>query len=77
MRQLQLMDRIQRCEENGWGDLLSKVDQVTQSLIDTPMAARQIKTALLGWGREVDDRCNSLPITQEELIARHPFMSKE
>ena len=75
MRQLQLMARINQCEENGWSDLLSKVEQVTESLIETPSAGRQIKSALMMWGNEVDQRCNSLPKSEDELAARNPFMS--
>ena len=40
MHQLNIVSRIIECEENGWHDLLSKVDGITQSLIDNPSAAQ-------------------------------------
>ena len=46
MHQLNIVSRIIECEENGWHDLLSKVDGITQSLIDNPSAAQPVITAL-------------------------------
>ena len=42
MHQLNIVSRIIECEENGWHDLLSKVDGITQSLIDNPSAAQPV-----------------------------------
>ena len=53
---LGLSMRVSECEENGWYDLLSKLDEITQSLIDNPSAGHQIKTALVFWKDAVDCR---------------------
>ena len=74
MRQLQLISRIHECEEHGWSDLLNKVDQVTQSLIDTPCAGTQIKSALMLWSNEVDVRSSKLPPSEDELAIKNPAM---
>ena len=39
---LQLINRVVECEENGWHDLLSKLDQIVQSLIDNPPEEHEI-----------------------------------
>jgi hypothetical protein len=75
MRQLQLISRIHECEEHGWSDLLNKVDQVTQSLIDTPCAGTQIKSALMLWSNEVDVRSSKLPPSEDELAIKNPAMN--
>ena len=75
MRQLQLISRIHECEEHGWSDLLNKVDQVTQSLIDTPCAGTQIKSALMLWSNEVDVRSSKLPPSEDELAKKFPAMN--
>mgnify|MGYP003336109752 FL=1 len=75
MWQLQLISRMRECEEHGWGDLLNKVDQVTQSLIDTPCAGTQIRSALKMWSNEVDARASKLPPSEDELAMRNPAMS--
>lgn len=74
MLNLQLSTRVAECEENGWHDLLSKLDEITQSLIDNPSAGHQIKTALLYWKDAVDCRCNGLPPEEQEIILRNPIM---
>ena len=47
MLNLQLSLRVAECEENGWFDRLSKLEEITQSLIDNPSAGHQIKITLL------------------------------
>ena len=74
MLNLQLSLRVAECEENGWFDLLSKLDEITQSLIDNPSAGHQIKTALLYWKDAVDCRCKGLPPEEQEIIIRNPIM---
>ena len=74
MKQLQLINRIHECEEHGWNDLLMKVDQVTQSLVDTPSAGTQIKSALMLWSNEVDMRSNKLPPSESQLAMKNPVM---
>lgn len=71
---LHLINRVVECEENGWHDLLSKLDQIVQSLIDNPSAGHQIKTALTYWADAVDCRCNGLPPEEHEIIMRNPIM---
>nr|BAR35124.1 hypothetical protein [uncultured Mediterranean phage uvMED] len=74
MKQLQLINRIHECEEHGWNDLLLKVDQVTQSLVDTPCAGTQIKTALMEWSHEVDVRSSRLPPSEAQVAMKNPVM---
>ena len=54
MMSLELTNKIATCKENGWTDLLSKLDEITQSLIENPSAGHQIKTALVFWKDAVD-----------------------
>jgi hypothetical protein len=75
MNKLQISLRVSECEENGWFDLLSKLDEITQSLIDNPGAGYQIKTALIYWKDAVDCRVNGLPPEEDELILRNPAMT--
>jgi len=75
MRQLQISARIIECEENGWTDLLSKVDEITQSLIDNPSAGQPIKTALMFWCDSVDCRFSSLPPDEDAVMLHNPAMS--
>jgi hypothetical protein len=72
---LQISMRVTDCEENGWTDLLSKLDEITQSLIDNPSAGHQIKTALLYWKDAVDCRLNGLPPEEDEVLMRNPLMT--
>jgi hypothetical protein len=72
---LQLSMRVAECEENGWHDLLSKLDEITQSLIDNPTAGQQIKTALLFWKDAVDCRCKGMPPEENEIILKNPIMN--
>lgn len=72
---LDLSMRIIECEENGWADLISKLDEITQSLIDNPSAGHQIKTALIFWRDAVDCRVNGLPPEESEIIVRNPAMT--
>lgn len=74
MRQLQISARIIECEENGWNDLLSKIDEITQSLIETPSAGSQIKTALLHWSDAVDCRVTALPPDESIVLRYNPTM---
>tara|TARA_Y100000004_G_scaffold166785_1_gene198799 strand:+ start:1658 stop:1909 length:252 start_codon:yes stop_codon:yes gene_type:complete len=74
MSNLQLIARIHVCESNGWDDLLTKVDSYTQSLVDIPSAGTQIRSALVGWGKEVDRRASMLPPTEEQIAVRNPVM---
>jgi len=62
MKQLQITQRILECEENGWLDLLSQIDNITQNIIECPSAAFQIKAALILWSDLVDMRSNDLPL---------------
>ena len=72
---LQLSMRIIECEENGWTDLLSKFDEITQSLIDNPSAGHQIKTALIYWKDAVDCRHNGLPPVEDDILLKNPIMN--
>lgn len=72
---LELSMRLIECEENGWLDLISKLDEITQSLIDNPSAGHQIKTALVYWKDAVDCRVNGLPPDEDDIIIRNPIMS--
>lgn len=74
MISLGLSMRVAECEENGWFDLLSKLDEITQSLIDNPSAGHQIKTALIYWKDAVDSRHNNLPPEENEIIIKNPIM---
>ena len=73
MLNLQLSTRVSECEENGWDDLLSKLDEITQSLIENPSAGHQIKTALLFWKDAVDCRAKGLPPEEHDIILRNPI----
>lgn len=75
MQNLQLSLRVAECEENGWYDLLSKLDEITQSLIDNPSAGNQIKTALVFWKDAVDCRTKGLPPEEDDIILRNPKMN--
>jgi hypothetical protein len=75
MKRLELSMRVLECEENNWHDLLCKLDEITQSLIDNPSAGHQIKTALIYWRDAVDVRHNGLPPEEDEIIIRNPAMS--
>lgn len=75
MTNLELSMRVLECEENNWHDLLNKLDEITQSLIDNPSAGHQIKTALLYWKDAVDVRHKGLPPEEDEIIIRNPVMS--
>lgn len=75
MCQLNLVSRINECEENGWYDLLEKVDGITQSLIDNPSAAQPVITALRFWCDAVDCRVNGLPPDELDVIIHNPIMS--
>jgi len=74
MMSLELTNKINTCKENGWTDLLSKLDEITQSLIDNPSAGHQIKTALVYWKDAVDVRHKTLPPEEDEIIIRNPLM---
>jgi len=75
MRQLQISARIIECEENGWTDLLSKIDEITQSLIDNPSAGQPIKTALMFWCDAVDCKSRGLPPDESEIMLHNPIMN--
>jgi len=77
MKHLQITQRILDCEENGWNDLLVKIDNITQSIIDSPSAVFQIKIALIYWCDAVDIRLNALPPDEEEVILHNPSMNHE
>jgi|SaaInlV_125m_DNA_1040241.scaffolds.fasta_scaffold278108_2 hypothetical protein len=74
MKKLQISTRIGECEEHGWSDLLCKVDEITQSLIDNPSAGSKIKTALCLWCDSVDLRLSVLPPDEEIIKAHNPSM---
>jgi len=75
MHQLNIVSRIIECEENGWHDLLSKVDGITQSLIDNPSAAQPVITALRFWCDAVDCRVNGLPPDEQDVMLHNPIMN--
>ena len=75
MCQLNIVSRIIECEETGWYDLLSKVDGITQSLIDNPTAAQPVITALRFWCDAVDCKVNGLPPDEHDLILQNPIMN--
>ncbi len=75
MIKLGLSERVLECEENGWNDLLCKLDEITQSLIDNPSAGHQIKTALLFWRDAVDCRAKGLPPEESDIILKNPKMN--
>lgn len=77
MSQLQISTRISECEENGWFDLILKVDEITQSLIDNPSAGQKIRTALLLWCDSVDCKVNALPPDEESILPYHPSMTAD
>jgi len=62
MNQLQITQRILECEENGWLDLLSKIDNITQNIMECPSAAFQIKAEMILWSDLVDMRSNNLQL---------------
>jgi len=72
---LNLSTHIIECEENGWHDLLSKLDEITQSLIDNPSAGNQIKVALVYWRDAVNCRLSGLPPEEDAIILHNPIMS--
>lgn len=74
-KQLELTSRISECIDNDWVDLLSKLDQITQSLIDNPSAGSQIRTALLYWCDAVDCRCHALPPDEYHIMLNNPSMN--
>lgn len=75
MRQLQLSTRIYECEQNGWSDLISNIDGITQSLIDNPSAGKQIVNAMKYWQDSVDCRTSSLPPDELEVMLQNPVMN--
>lgn len=77
MNQLLLTQRILECEENGWNDLLSRVDEISQSLIDNPSAGRKIRIALLVWCDSVDCRVNALPPDEDTVFHGLPALGSE
>lgn len=74
MTKLELSTKVAECEENGWHDLLSKLDEIMQSLIDNPSAGHQIRAALVFWSDAVDVRHNGLPPEENEILLRNPIM---
>jgi len=72
---LELTNKINTCTENGWNDLLSKLDEITQSLIENPSAGHQIKTALVFWKDAVDCRAKGLPPKEHDIILKNPKMN--
>jgi len=75
MMSLELTNKINTCEENGWTDLLSKLDEITQSLIENPSAGHQIKTALVFWKDAVECRAKGLPPKEHDIILKNPKMN--
>ena len=75
MMSLELTNKINTCKENGWNDLLSKLDEITQSLIENPSAGHQIKTALVFWKDAVDCRAKGLPPSENDIIIKNPKMN--
>ena len=75
MKQLQITQRILDCEEHGWYDLLTKVDGITQSILECPSATFQIKAALILWCDSVDMRSSALPPDEESVILHNPSMN--
>ena len=75
MMSLELTNKINTCKENGWTDLLSKLDEITQSLIENPSAGHQIKTALVFWKDAVDCRTKGLPPKEHDIIIKNPKMN--
>jgi hypothetical protein len=75
--QLLLTQRILDCEENGWNDLLVKIDNITQNVIDAPSAGFQIKAALILWCDSVDIRLNSLPPDELVIMQSNPQMATD
>jgi hypothetical protein len=77
MKKLQITQRILDCEENGWNDLLVKVDNITQNIIDAPSASFHIKAALLFWCDQVDARLSTLPPDEDYVFQHNPSMPLE
>ena len=77
MTQLLLTQRILDREENGWNDLLVKIDNITQNVIDAPSAGFQIKAALILWCDSVDIRLNSLPPDELVIMQSNPQMATD
>lgn len=84
MKQLQITQRILECEENGWLDLLSQIDNITQNIIECPSAAFQIKAEMILWSDLVDMRSNDLPLDltmageckfENSVMLQHPSMN--
>jgi hypothetical protein len=75
MLSLELTNKINTCKENGWNDLLSKLDEITQSLIENPSAGHQIKTALVFWKDAVECRTKGLPPKEHDIIIKNPKMN--
>jgi len=75
MMSLELTNKIATCKENGWTDLLSKLDEITQSLIENPSAGHQIKTALVFWKDAVECRAKGLPPEEDDIILKNPKMN--
>ena len=75
MKQLQITQRILECEEHGWYDLLVKVDNITQNIMENPAATFQIKAALILWCDSVDLRSSSLPPDEDSVMQQHPSMN--
>jgi hypothetical protein len=75
MMSLELTNKINTCKENEWTDLLSKLDEITQSLIENPSAGHQIKTALVFWKDAVDCRTKGLPPKEHDIILKNPKMN--
>ena len=75
MMSLELTNKINTCKENDLTDLLSKLDEITQSLIENPSAGHQIKTALVFWKDAVDCRTKGLPPKEHDIIMKNPKMN--
>ena len=74
MKQLYISQRINDCINNEWSDLLTQLDNITQSVMETPSAGNQIKAALILWADSVDVRNSKLPPEDVELFAHNPSM---
>jgi hypothetical protein len=79
MFKVEIVERIMICAENDWMDLLSTVEEITQSLADNPAYSKAIVAELGFWADEVDMRyirskeCETLE--EKEVLSHNPIMS--
>jgi hypothetical protein len=65
MTQLNIVSKIIEADKNGWSDLLTQIDEITQTLKYNEYNRQQVMAQIIEWGEEIDHR---LSIPKPELV---------